>query len=230
MNAVTWIHLAGGLVALGSGAVALAVRKGGSAHVHAGKWFVAAMVVLGVTASILGPLKTPPDSPFGGLMVCYLVATAWWTARQRDGTAGAFEKIACVVGLAMSGLLFYAARSPAFGTEPPGPVGLTILGTIFLLAGLGDLRFVLRGTLPPRQRIARHLWRMCFALFVATGSFFLGQMDVLPSALRVLPLLLVLGFAPLPLLLFWLVRVRYSRRPLTMIPEPAPLAPADHGP
>lgn len=224
MNAIAWVHLAGGLAALASGTVAIAARKGCNVHVRAGQCFVLAMIVLGVTASVLAPMKTPPDSPLGGLMVCYLVATAWRAARRRDGKPDAFEKVACAIGLAMAAALFYAAGTPAYRSDPPGPIGLAILGTVFLLAGLGDLRVVLRGTLPPRQRIARHLWRMCFALFVATGSFFLGQMDVLPPALRVLPVLLVLAFAPLPLLLYWLWRVRYSRRPPVAAIAPAPAA------
>jgi hypothetical protein len=94
---------------------------------------------------------------------------------------------------------------------PPGPVGLFVLGAICLLAGLGDLRFILRGKLSATQRISRHLWRMCFAFFIATGSFFLGQQDVLPQALRGSPVLFVLAFAPFALMLFWLARVRFSR-------------------
>ena len=61
-------------------------------------------------------------------------------------------------------------------------------------------------------RIARHLWRMCLALFFATGSLFFGQQDVLPQALRDSPiLLLILGFAPLAAMLFWLVRIRFAK-------------------
>jgi hypothetical protein len=36
------------------------------------------------------------------------------------------------------------------------------------------------GRISDRQRITRHLWRMCFGLFIATGSFFLGQQAVFP--------------------------------------------------
>jgi len=34
--------------------------------------------------------------------------------------------------------------------------------------------------------LARHLWRMCFRLFFATGSLFVGQ--AIPTPLRVMPL------------------------------------------
>lgn len=215
MIGITWMHIAGGLLALASGAVAFAVRKGGGAHVSAGTWFCVAMLVLGVTASILAPFKSPPDSPLGGIMVCYFVATAWMAARRRSGTPGRFEKIACaivlVIALAIIGSGFRLALSPTAPSGPPGPFALFAVGGICLLAGLSDLRFIVRGKLSARQRIARHLWRMCFAFFIATGSFFLGQQDVLPQAMRGSALLFVLAFAPFALMLFWLARVRFSR-------------------
>jgi hypothetical protein len=216
VSSITWIHIAGGLLALLSGAVAFAVRKGGGTHVAAGTWFCVAMLVLGVTASILAPFKSPPDSPLGGIMVCYFVATAWMTARRRSGTPGRFEKIACaivlVIAIAIIGSGFRLALSPTAPSGPPGPFALFAVGGICLLAGLLDLRFIVRGKLSARQRIARHVWRMCFAFFIATGSFFLGQQDVMPQAVRGSPILFVLAFAPFALMLFWLARVRFSRR------------------
>lgn len=214
MNSITWIHIAGGMVALVAGAVAAAARKGGGIHIAAGTWFVASMFVLGVTAAILGPLKSPPDSPVSGIVVCYFVATGWITARRRSGMPGRFEMIACAMVLAMAAAIigagFKLALSPGPLSGPPGPGGLFALAAVCLLAGLGDLKFIIRGRLSVTQRISRHLWRMCFALFVATGSFFLGQQDLMPQVLRGSTLLLVLAFAPLALMLFWLVRVRSS--------------------
>ena len=56
------------------------------------------------------------------------------------------------------------------------------------------------GVLGPK-RIRRHLWRMCFGLFIATGSFFLGQQQVFPAVLRGSPLLIVLAILPLVFLI-----------------------------
>jgi hypothetical protein len=216
MSVITWIHIGGGMIALLSGAVAFAARKGNAMHVSAGTWFFVSMLVLGVTASILEPFKSPPESPVGGIMVCYFVATAWMAARRRSGMAGRFEKIACalvlVVAAAMIGRgIKVALAPPGQFPGPPGPGALFALGAVCLLAGLSDLKFILRGKLSATQRISRHLWRMCFAFFIATGSFFLGQQDVLPQALRGSPILFVLAFAPFALMLLWLVRVRFSR-------------------
>jgi hypothetical protein len=219
MSPITWIHIAGGLAALASGTAAVAVRKGGSLHARFGTGFVAAMFVLGVTAAILEPLKSPPESPVGGIMVCYFVATAWMAARRHRGVPGRLEKFACAAVLAIGALIglrgVELALAPLPPTQPPGPFALFALGAICLGAGLGDLRFVLRGTLSPTQRIRRHLWRMCFAFFIATGSFFLGQQKVLPQAWHGSPVLLVLAFAPFALMVFHLVRVR-AARPLAL--------------
>lgn len=216
MNGITWIHIAGGMVALASGAVAIAVRKGARMHVLAGTGFCIAMLVLGITASILSPLKSPPESPLGGVMVCYFVATAWMAAHRRSGMPGRFEKIACAVGLALAiaiiGGGFEAALAPTPSSAPPGPFALFALGAICLLAGVLDLRYLLRGSLSATQRLTRHLWRMCFAFFVATGSFFFGQQDVMPPSVRGSPILIVLGLAPIALMFFWLVRVRFPKR------------------
>ncbi len=55
---------------------------------------------------------------------------------------------------------------------------------------------------------------MCFAFFIATGSFFLGQADEFPEPLRITALLAVLALAPLLVMLYWLWRVR-SRKTFT---------------
>ena len=83
------------------------------------------------------------------------------------------------------------------------------VGSIMLLAASGDIRMIWRGGLSGKNRILRHLWRMCFGLFIATASFFLGQQQVFPAVLRGSTLLVVLAVFPLGLLMFWFFRVRY---------------------
>ncbi|MGQ0639703.1 MAG: hypothetical protein ACT4P6_02875 [Gemmatimonadaceae bacterium] len=96
----------------------------------------------------------------------------------------------------------------------PRVVPPLVIGSVMLLAAIGDLRAIRSGGggLRGSRRLARHLWRMCFALFVATGSFFLGQMKFLPEPVRIVPLLLVLAFAPIVFLFYWMWRVRVRGR------------------
>ncbi|MBY0519421.1 MAG: hypothetical protein K2P79_03225, partial [Sphingomonas sp.] len=45
---------------------------------------------------------------------------------------------------------------------------------------------------------------------IASGSFFLGQQQVFPKALQGSALLLVLALSPLPVMLFWLGKMRFD--------------------
>jgi hypothetical protein len=209
MKILLWMHISAGILALLSGAAAVGARKGGPLHARAGTWFFASMLLLGVTASILEPFRSPPGSPLAGLFVCYFVTTGWVAARRRDGTTGRFEILACAIALGTAALMALGGLTGS--TSPAGVGPVFALAGFCLLAGLGDLGTILRGTLTPVQRISRHLWRMCFAFFIATGSFFLGQQQVMAAAVRGSPWLFVPAFAPFAIMLFWLVRLRFPK-------------------
>jgi hypothetical protein len=202
-----WLHIGAGLMALAAGAAAAAARKGGSLHGLAGTGFCVSMLVLGTTAALLEPFRSPPGSPVGGIMVCYFVVTGWLTARRREGGPGRTEKIACALVLAGAAATVWSGFTGA--TTPAGRGPIFAFAAICLLAGLLDINAIARSSPTAVQRLARHLWRMCFAFFIATGSFFLGQQDVLPQWARGSPFLFALAFAPFGLMLFWLVRLRF---------------------
>ena len=210
MIILLWVHIAGGILSLLSGAAAAAARKGSQLHARSGTWFAASMLVLGVTAAILEPFRSPPGSPVGGIMSCYFVVTSWVPARRRDGITGKFEIVACAAALGMSALMVWGGFT-GVGTTPVGAGPVFVLAGLCLLAGLGDLNAIMRKKLTPVQRLSRDLWRMCFAFFIATGSFFLGQQDILPQTVRGSPILFVLAFAPFSLMAFWLVRLRFAQ-------------------
>jgi hypothetical protein len=79
------------------------------------------------------------------------------------------------------------------------------------LAAALDLNFILRGGVSGVQRIARHAWRMCAALLIAAFSFFLGQQKVMPELIQGSPLLFVPPLAVLTAMIFWLLRIRFSK-------------------
>jgi hypothetical protein len=80
----------------------------------------------------------------------------------------------------------------------PGPM-LFFLASVTLTGSIGDLRAIWSGPLRGRPRLKRHLWRMCFGLFIAAGSFFSIRARVakvlpepfLSAPMRILPILLV---------------------------------------
>jgi hypothetical protein len=208
--AIMGIHIGSGIAALAAGSAAAAAPKGGRLHARSGTGFAVSMLALGVTAAVLEPFRMPtPGSPLVGVFVCYFILTSWVTARRRDGTTGWFEAAAAVVALGFAAATAWSAINGS--TTPAGRGPVFVLAGLSLLAGLGDLNAALRGRLTAAQRIRRHLWRMCFAFFIATGSFFLGQQDILPAAVRGSPVLFVLGFAPFGLMAVWLVRIRFAK-------------------
>lgn len=209
-SALLSIHIAAGIAAILSGAIAVAVPKGSAGHLRAGNVFAASMIVLGLTASMLEPYRNPRGSPLAGVIVCYFVATSWVTARRRKGTTGVFEGIACAVALGMAAAIAWGGLRGG-STTPVGSGPIFLFAGLFLVAGLLDLNALLRRKLTPAQRIGRHLWRMCFAFFIATGSFFLGQQKVMPEAVRGSIILFALAFAPFAVMLFWLVRIRVAK-------------------
>ena len=230
------LHIAGGTVGILSGAAALAFRKGRRLHMIAGNIFFVSMMAMAAIGAFVAPFLASAQGDgkrFDSIIAfftCYLVATSWVTVKRKAGTIGAFEKGA----FAFASLL--AAAAFLFGARASGsPSGLVggfpaqgyyVLGGFIALAAALDLRTILRGGVTGVPRVARHLWRMCVALFIATSSLFFGQQDDLPQALRDSPLLLlILGFGPLALMLFWLVRIRFAKAIARLKPRAsAPLA------
>jgi hypothetical protein len=219
------VHVAAGGLALVLGSVALVVKKGGAVHRRSGLLFVGAMLVMGGTASILSLLKGSTDAT-GNLMAAvitaYFVGTAWMTVRPESSWTRRVNAVALalVVVLALGAIAGGVTNVNAPGLAPGGvsrrTVGVMslVFATVMILAAVGDFRMLRSGGLRGGPRLARHLWRMCFALFIAAGSFFSLRervAAVLPEPfttgpMRALPILLLFGA-----MFYWLWRVR-SRR------------------
>src|SRR5205807_1947747 len=175
-------HICAGTIGLLSGSAAMSFRKGSRRHRMAGNVFVISMLSLSVSGAYLGLMKHQVLNCLMGVLTFYLVATAWWTARRRDGEAGIFDWGALMVPVAVgASLAIYgleAAKShPGLKREYPA-AAYFIFGFLALLFAAGDVRTLVRGGVSGAQRIARHVRRMCFAWFIAAGSFFLGQQQV----------------------------------------------------
>ena len=92
----------------------------------------------------------------------------------------------------------------------PAVVHFPFAALAALAAGL-DLNFILRRRLSGVQRIARHLWRMSVALLIAAFSFFLGQQDEFPRAMQGSFVWFLPPLATFAAMVFWLLRVRFSK-------------------
>ncbi len=209
------LHISAGIVGILSGTAAMSFRKGSPRHALAGKVFVISMLTMAAGAVYLAALKHQNNNVGGGVLTFYLVATAWVTARRRDGETSTFDWVALLIPLwaGIGGWIngLDAVHSPT-GSKYGVPAGMHFfLGSVMLLAAAGDVRMLLGGGVFGAQRIVRHLWRMCFGLFIATGSFFLGQgSKVFPAFILKTNVLFIPAILPLILLIFWLFRVRFT--------------------
>ena len=230
------IHIAAGGLAIVLGAVALSVRKGGTLHRRSGLLFVYAMLVMGGSATILGLRQGLIDgNVVAGPLTAYFVGTALMTVRP----ASAWTRRINIAALTFAVVLALATMAGGVknvnnpGLSPGGVPFRTIgvmsfvLATVLLLAAVGDVRILRFGIPRGGPRLARHLWRMCFALFIAAGSFFSIRERVatlLPEPfttgpMRALPVVLLFGA-----MFYWLWRVRGRRVPVLVRHDSIPLA------
>jgi uncharacterized membrane protein len=235
------IHIAAGGLAIVLGAVALSVKKGGTIHRRSGLLFVYAMLVMGTSASILGLRRggLTDGNVMAGLLTLYFVGTALTTVRPASRWTRRITAVALTLALGLalgaivSGVKAFNGPRLSPGGVPFRTIGVVsfVVATVLLLGAVGDLRILRFGAPRGGQRLARHLWRMCFALFIAAGSFFSIRervAKILPEPftsgpMRALPILLLFGA-----MFYWLWRVRRRRTlPVLVREESMPLAP--HG-
>lgn len=210
-GAALWLHIGGGGMAIASGYVAMTARKGGRLHRLSGRVFFGSMLAMAGVAAVTAPMLTEAQwvNTSAAVFALYLTLTAWLTVRRRPGEVGRLEAALILPALGVSAVgLYLAARSGGAGEY--GPVyAFAVIGA---LAAARDFAMLRAGGIAGVARTARHIWRMSAAFFVATGSFFFGQPDVQPTWLRESLLPTILGLAPLALMAFWLVRVRFPAR------------------
>ena len=221
------VHIVAGLSAIVAGTVALSAAKGGELHRKSGTVFVVTMAVMASLGAYAASTKLHISfqkfNVMAGLFTLYLVATALLTVRPHadkrwiDYVALAVASGIAIFSLGMATIgILGSAKFSWFPTVPA-----VIFGTVALLAAIGDVRMLRAGgALQGKHRIARHLWRMCVAMFIATGSFFMGQAKVFPEEIRILPLLATPLILVLVTMFYWWARVLRGRRvPRRVEPE-----------
>jgi len=216
------VHIAAGSLAIVSGFAALAVAKGERLHRVFGTVFFVSMLInsaLAVYLAFFGPPigagGAPPSASVPvAILTFYLVATAWMTVRRQERHVGPFEVGAFLAASCVAAaLLIFGVQAAGIPAErlQGFPMRYYIFASFAAFAALFDLKVILAGGISGVARIARHLWRMCFGLFFASAFFFVGQQKILPAFLHGWPAL-VPAFAPLVLMIFWLLRVRLTNR------------------
>ncbi|MFN8063076.1 MAG: hypothetical protein U0163_00970 [Gemmatimonadaceae bacterium] len=211
-------HIAAGSLAVVLGFIALAVKKGGFAHRRAGIVFASAMVIMGVTGSLLALRDSPSNPSFiAGAICTYFVATALTTVRRPTTWTRLVDGAATVAAFALGSLMVYQSAQvwqlPGRALRGvPAPM-ILFLGSVLLLGAAGDVRRWRSGREQAIARLSRHLWRMCFAFFIATGSFFSIRSRVatiFPEAINVAPVRIAFVLLPFAAMFYFLWRVRHT--------------------
>lgn len=213
-------HALVGSTVVGSGALALLLRKGSAQHKLAGRLFVGSMLLMGSVVAA-GSLLTPGSISSLGILfvffIIYLVLSAWSTIRQTEHPITLLDIAApaAALGISIAGLMmgFDAINDPSGVADLPPNQAYFFFAALAFIAMLLDANNIRLGGVRGKHRIVRHVWRMACALFFATSTLFTGPGSiVLPEPVRgnfamSIPQILVVLFA-----LIWIYRLLFSKR------------------
>ncbi len=226
LSPVLVFHMCAATIALFSGAAALFSRKGARLHRVAGSVFFVSMLIMTASAAYMASMKGQRINAVVGVLTFYMVATAWMAVKRKDGAIGLFDYVALIVVLAdgtASVSFGFQAQSGAIVLNDGPAAGCFVFGGLALFAAALDVRVLSRGGVYGAQRIARHLWRMCYALLITAISAFvgkqqlfsaisllLGKHQVFPEAIRKSDLVYVPIIAVAVTMIYWLIRVHFT--------------------
>jgi uncharacterized membrane protein len=213
---MVWLHIVAGSIALVAGAIAMYALKGATLHRKSGRVFVYAMLVMSSTGAIVAATLPVRVSVIAGALTFYLVVTALITVRRPAWWCTQFDFLMFFFALVTGFAGIY------FGVEAMHSLGGTLDGfsatPYFVFAGVSligaalDARMLLGNGVSGKHRIARHLWRMGFSMYIATSAFFLGQANLFPEPIRKIVLLAIPVIIVIVFTIYWLVRVLFVAR------------------
>jgi len=220
------IHVGVAVALIAMGFVAMATVKGSPTHRLAGGIFVAAMLGLAGTGLVLVAVGPPKAlmTAWAATPAFYFAMTGWLAARRPKAAPKPGQKPGAgpseIAGVAVAGFMALYGALLAVTQKHANVQALAVGSTIAFLLASVDLAIVLRGGLARPQRIRRHLWRMGFAVVIATSAIFAAQTQRFPEILR--PVLPYVVLPPLVFTVYQMFRYRARRRgPAVQVPMAA---------
>jgi uncharacterized membrane protein len=209
------LHFWIGCGAIIAGFTAFASRKGEGVHRTAGTLFVVTMGLLAISGLWLSLARDILFTVFLSAISFHALITGWAAAKSRFVLCRWISRLAPIssgligLGAVAGGMIAGASPDGLLNDLPPAAFYLLAFVSA-VLCGL-DIFYALMPAPPLRVRLTRHVWRMGFSFFLATGIFFFGNNHVLPEVLRspwflALPVLAVVVWT-----LFHAVRNRFGR-------------------
>jgi hypothetical protein len=151
---------------------------------------MAAMAAMAASGFVLAALVPVYITMLAASLTFYLVVSGTITARQRGFGQDLSDVAMLLLGVAVLGFGAFLSWRASNGTldslgdfTVPAPVYF-VFAFIALIGVAGESWVVLFGRHKGKQRIMRHLWRMCVPLYIAASSFFDGQQQVFPNWLQ----------------------------------------------
>lgn len=204
-DATLLLHILAGTLALGAGASAAALRKGGAGHRRAGRLYGWSMLVVVLTALVLATLRPSVFLLAVAVFSFYLVFTGWRAAVLRDGRPRPADGAATLLMLAAGAAMIAWGASawlPGIPAPPQAPV-LLAFGGIGLTLAVQDLGWLRRGGDRGKARIARHLGRMLGGMIATITATLVVNFPYLPAPVVWLGPTLLLT----PVIAWWSARV-----------------------
>jgi hypothetical protein len=166
------VHVIFGAAALCLGMIAIVSRKGGPAHIRAGRWFIYAYGIVVATAAIgLAVFEFRSFLAVVTLLSFYDVFAGYRALQLRGRRPQPIDTAASVIG-ALTPWIFIAIMH--YLRQPWSPVlTWSILGGLVLMSGYDLLRHVLPRAWLKRVWIQEHLVKMMSA-YIAIASAFSG--------------------------------------------------------
>lgn len=215
MKLVYVLHVLAGTLGLLTGYAALYASKGSPAHRRIGMVFVYTMLTMcffGIAIAI-GRGVAPEINIPAAAITAYLIITAV-TAVRPEFTGDRPLQMGLTLAALAIGIADVRFAVDAFangGTRNGMPAfPFVMFGAIAFFGVTGDVRVLRAGPRRGASRIARHLWRMCIALFIAALSASFQFSRMVPRELRI-PVMVIPMFVALGCMCYWLWRVRFRK-------------------
>jgi uncharacterized membrane protein len=211
------LHVVAGTLALMFGYTALYASKGAILHRRSGRGFVYVMVAMSLSGAMIAAVNDNSRdsvSIVAGLLTGYLVITAVLAVHPRASRNS--YRMAMIAAVAVAAVGAVSAVAALAAGRPEGSPGV-IFALVAALCARADYRLLTSSTHVAAERIKRHLWRMCFAMWIAAASFFWGPSDRVPEIIRIPPLQAIAVLTPIAVMAYWLWRLR-ARRGATFVP------------
>lgn len=198
-----------------SGIVALLSKKGKYVHRRSGQIFAVTLFLMALIILATKLLASNLVSTLGvtfTALVCYLVLTSWATMRMPPATLNTLSYFAPAMACSVGMMSLYFGLTAVFGyahLDDDIPVAaFFVFSALAFLSAWGDFSLILKGGLVGAQRVARHLWRMCFAVYLFTATLFTGPGSIVfPDGIRGSWILMLPELSVLALGLYWMTKV-----------------------